>query len=210
MGKILKGNFLSKGKYGGSASTKQSSGVVYQLHVLLLYCEPLIWRRIQVPASMKLSGLHTVLQACMGWSDSHLHQFRVGNAFYEPADLNDDWDPVKSLDENSFALANLEDDMRYRFFYDYDFGDGWRHEIRLEKVVLPSEKPLTYPVLLAGERACPPEDVGGPPGYDNFLAAMRDTKSEDYEDMRKWYGSDSFDPDTFELAEINKILKKIK
>jgi hypothetical protein len=208
MGKILKGNFLSKGKKKGSAATKQSPGTVYQLHVLLLYCEPLIWRRILVPANMKLSGLHTVLQVCMGWSDSHLHQFRVGNAFYGPAALNDDWSPVNSLDEQRFALANLEDDMRYRFFYDYDFGDGWQHEIRIEKVFLPDEKPLKYPVLLAGERACPPEDIGGPPGYDNFLAAMSDPKSEDYEGMRKWYGSDSFNPDAFERAEINKILKK--
>ncbi len=182
----------------------------YRLKISLLYLEPPIWRLVQVPAEMTLANLHEVIQLCMGWTDSHLHQFVVGDNFYAPSDLDDDWSQVKMLDEGKYKLCDLEAEMQNRFIYEYDFGDGWQHEIKIEKVIHPEKNPSGYPVLMAGERACPPEDIGGPPGYENFLAALSDPENEDHREMLDWYGTESFDPDYFEMDGINKILKKMK
>ena len=202
MAKVIKGNFSTK--------QKKTPPTAYQLKVSLLYSEPLIWRRVQVPGTMTLSRLHDVIQLCMGWTDSHLHQFMIGSNFYGPADLNDDWSEMKTHDETRFKLCDLEGDMRLRFIYEYDFGDGWQHEIEIEKVIAPDEKSPKHPVLLAGERACPPEDIGGVPGYENFLEIMNDPENEEHEELRDWYGSDDFDPEYFEMEKINEILIKIK
>jgi hypothetical protein len=209
MAKIIKGNFSAKQQTGNAGKMKTPIGA-YQLKVSLLYSEPLIWRRVQVPGNLTLAKLHDVIQLCMGWTDTHLHQFMIGRNFYGPVDMDDEWSEIKALDETKFRLCDLEADMRKRCMYEYDSGDGWQHEIEIEKVVGPDEKPSNYPVLLGGARACPPEDIGGIPGYEDFLATMSDPESKEYEDMRDWYGSDTFDPDFFEMAEINKILKKIK
>ncbi len=210
MAKIIQGNFPATGKKKGKPVKKNSPAAAYQLKVSLRYCEPLIWRRIQVPGSMSLSRLHDLIQLCMGWTDIHLHQFVIGNNLYGPPDLDDEWSEGKAFDESRFKLCDLEADMRQQFTYEYDFGDGWQHEIRIEKIIAADEKTTQYPVLLAGERACPPEDIGGPPGYEDFLAAISDPESEEYGEMRDWYGSDTFEPDFFEIKEINTILKRMK
>lgn len=210
MAKIIQGNFPVKEKAKGGTAKSTDSAAMYQLKISLLYCDPPIWRRVQVPANMTLSKLHQVIQLSMGWADTHMHQFMIGNKFYSPADLEDNWQEIKALDESKFKLRDLEADLLQRFSYEYDFGDGWLHEIRLETIVTPDEKTAKHPVLLAGERACPPEDIGGPPGYEDFLAAMSDTKAEGYAEMLEWYGSGTFDPDFLVIDEINKHLKKIK
>ena len=210
MAKIIKGNFSAIQRKTDNEDQKKNPAAAYQLKVSLLYSAPLIWRRVQVPGNLTLAKLHDVIQLCMGWTDTHLHQFMIGRNLYGPTDLNDDWSEVKALDESAFRLCDLEAEMRKRCIYEYDFGDGWQHEIEIEKVISPAEKSSEYPVLLAGVRACPPEDIGGVPGYENFLEVMNDPQSEDYAEMLRWYGSETFDPDFFEMAEINKILKKIK
>jgi len=209
VGKVIKGKFPAALQKQSKPATQKTSMAAYQLKVSLLYCAPPIWRRIQVPGSMTLAKLHDVIQFSMGWTDTHLHQFMVGNNFYAPQDEEDDRGEIKALDETKFKLCELEADMRQRFMYEYDFGDGWRHEIKIESIAASGEKPLKHPVLLAGEHACPPEDIGGPPGFEDFLAAINDPGNENYEDMRDWYGSD-FDPDFFEIDTINRLLKKIK
>lgn len=208
MAKIIKGNFSAKQQTANAGKKKTPVGA-YQLKVSLLYSEPLIWRRIQVPVNLTLARLHDVIQLCMGWTDTHLHQFMIDRNFYGPVDIGDDWSEIKALDESKFRLCDLVADMQKRCVYEYDFGDGWQHEIEIEKVIDPADKPSNYPVLLAGERACPPEDIGGIPGYEDFLAAMSDPESDEYEDMRGWYGNGTFDPNFFEMVGINKILKKI-
>jgi hypothetical protein len=209
MAKVIKGNFPAMQKKMGKPPTKKTPAAAYQLKISLLYCAPLIWRRIQVPGSMTLSRFHDVIQLCMGWTDSHLHQFMIGIRSYGPANVGDHWGAVKDLDESKFTLNELESDIRQRCMYIYDFGDSWEHEIRIESIAAPGEKPLKHPVLLAGEHACPPEDIGGPPGFETFLDAMSAPGNENYDEMRDWYGSD-FDPDFFEIDKINKVLRKIK
>ena len=210
MGKVIRGKFPAAQKKQSKPGKNKTVMPGYQLKVSLLYSEPLIWRRLQVSGSMTLAKLHDVIQLCMGWTDSHLHQFMISNNFYVPAGLEDDWGEIKVFDETKFKLCDLEVDIRKQCMYEYDFGDGWQHQIEIEKVIALNEKPPQYPVLLAGERACPPEDIGGPSGYDDFLAIISDPEDEEYEEMRDWYGSDDFDPDFFEMKEINKILKKMK
>lgn len=210
MAKIIKGNFSATRGNKKKVVKKKAPVAAYRLKVSLLYCEPRIWRRVQVPGNMTLAGLHDVIQLCMGWTDTHLHQFIIGNDFYGTEDLNDDWSEIKTLDESKFKICDLEADMRMRCRYEYDFGDSWQHEIKIEKVIPPDEKVPPYPVLLAGERSCPPENIGGPPGYEDFLAAINDPESKESAEMLDWYGSDDFDPDYFEMEAINKLLKKMK
>jgi len=209
MAKVIKGNFPALQKKKSGPATKKTPAADYQVKISLLYCAPLIWRRVQVPGSMTLARFHDVIQLCMGWSDSHLHQFIIGSKSYGPANVGDQWGAVKDLDESKFTLNELESDIRQRCIYIYDFGDSWEHAIRIESVSAPGEKPLKHPFLLAGEHACPPEDIGGPPGFEDFLEAMSAPGNENYEEMREWYGSD-FDPDFFDIGQINKILKKLK
>jgi len=210
MGKIIQGKFPAKLKKMDNPAQAKALATSYQFKITLLYCKPPIWRRIQVPGNLTLSRLHDVIQLCMGWTDSHLHRFVIGDHFYGPADLDDDWSETKNFDERKFKLYDLEADMRRRFMYEYDFGDSWLHKIRIEKVIAPGEKNPGHPVLLAGERACPPEDIGGPPGYEDFLDAISDSENEEHEDVLDWYGSDDYDPEYFEADAINKILKKVK
>lgn len=205
MGKIIKGKFPAAPKIKGKTATGGTPAAVYQLKISLLYSEPLIWRRLQVPGHLTLAKLHEVLQLAMGWTDSHLHQFTIGDKFYAPP-VDDGWGEIEIADEKEFTVAALEADMRQRFIYDYDFGDSWRHEVKIEKVILAEEK-TGRPMLLAGERACLPEDVGGIPGYENFLAVLADPDNEEHGAMLAWCGGD-FDPDYLDLAGINEMLKK--
>jgi hypothetical protein len=193
-----------------AAATKPAMPVAaYQLKVTLSHCRPPIWRRILVPGHLSLFKLHDVLQLCMGWTDTHLHQFTIGKRFYGDPANDEGWGMSKILDERRHKLGYLELETGSGFSYEYDFGDGWEHKIKVEKIVPPEKNPPRHPVLLDGKRACPPEDVGGPYGYMEFLEAIADPEHEEHEAMQEWLGGD-FDPDYFDPAEINDILKKIK
>lgn len=211
MSEVIKGNFPQQKSKAVKKGNEENVGNAYQFTISLLGSDPLIWRLIQVPGKISLAKFHNVIQLCMGWTDSHLHQFMAGEKLYGPADVDDDWGGVKNLDESQFKLNELESDIEQRFMYIYDFGDSWEHKINLEKTIRPDEKSfLNYPVLLEGERACPPEDIGGIPGYEDFLAALKDPKNEDHTEMLDWYGSRTYDPEYFATDEINNILKKMK
>lgn len=168
---------------------------VLQLKLTLKWSKPPIWRRVQVKDNLRLGDLHAVIQAAMGWGDCHLHQFSIqGRNFGVPSD--EDWEDV--ADEDKVRLAGLGLGPKRRFTYEYDFGDGWQHEILVEKV-LPSEDGVKYPRCSAGKMACPPEDCGGIYGYYNMLAVVADPAHPDHADLRDWLG-DSFKPDEFDLA----------
>jgi len=106
-------------------------------------------------------------------------------------------------------LCDLKAKIRKNFIYEYDFGDSWQHEIKVEKVIAAKETILKHPILLAGERACPPEDVGGIPGYEEFLAALKNPEDEENAEILEWYGEE-YDPDLFAMDAINKLLKKLR
>lgn len=181
--------------------------MAYRLKVTLKGSRPPIWRRIEVPGHITLAKLHQVLQVAMGWTDSHLHQFIIGKTYYGTPDP--DFDLFGDTEnECNFKLQQVAPREKMKFRYEYDFGDGWEHEILVEKV-FPLTEERRHPVCLKGVKACPPEDIGGLWGYYDFLEIMEDTKHPEHEEMLEWLG-DTFDPDRFDLEEVNQRLKKIK
>jgi hypothetical protein len=186
-------------------SKQHKPPVVYQLKVTLKGTKPPIWRRIQVTGDTSLLKLHQILQIVMGWYDSHLHQFIVGGTYYGIPDPDFPYD-IKS--EKRATLSHVVSQEKAKFIYEYDFGDSWEHEIVVEKILQP-EAGTHYPVCLAGKRAGPPEDCGGVWGYYEFLEALHNSKHPEHEEMREWIGGE-FDPDAFEVDEINRALKSIR
>lgn len=176
---------------------------IFRFKITLLDIKPPIWRRIEVPDGA-LNNLHEQIQIAMGWTNSHLHQFEIDGRDYADPELLDDCWEEEFIDSTTVRLSRLLESKRrsFRFFYEYDFGDGWRHEIVYEELV-PAEPRLKYPRCVDGARACPPESVGGPWGYSDFLEAIRDPKREEHRDMLEWVGG-GFDPEKFSPTAATK------
>ena len=186
-----------------AARKKHTIPKLYELHVELEDIEPRIWRKILVPGSLKLSHLHDLLQLVMGWNNSHLHSFQFGKKVFSsrPTDLED----LDMLDEGKYTFERALADSARGFVYEYDFGDSWRHLIQVKLVTQPNTE-WFYPLCVAGARAAPPDDVGGPPGYTEFLAAIQNPKHPEHESMLSWIGG-AFDPEGFDLNMINRTLR---
>jgi hypothetical protein len=184
--------------------------MVYRLKVTLKGNKPPIWRRLEVPGSITLAKLHRILQVAMGWTNSHLHSFNIGETHYQEPDP--DGDPFFSMaeekNEKRFKLQQVAFREKMKFLYEYDFGDDWEHEILVEKI-FPMTDDRRHPICIKGVRACPPEDIGGMWGYYRFLKILQDPEHPEHEDMMEWAGG-HFDPEQFDLDEINKQLSKIK
>ncbi len=180
---------------------------IYQIKITLKYIRPPIWRRVQVRADVTLAEFHRLLQIAMGWYDSHLHQFIVGKTYYGTPDI-DEFSELNLKDDSKAQLGRVLTKPKQKLIYEYDFGDGWEHEILLEKVFAP-EPGVRYPRCIGGARACPPEDCGGAGGYENFLAAIRDPGHEEHDEYLDWIGG-AFDPEEFELDEVDTVLRHIK
>ena len=176
-----------------------------QLHVELEEVTPVVWRRIWVPTAVKLARLHDMLQAAMGWSDSHLHAFSVGDVRYG---MCLDEHPEGEIDDQSVTVRHA---LRGRghFLYEYDFGDGWSHRITIEREIRTIHG-LKFAVCVAGENACPPEDSGGPDGYEYFLEALADPAHDEHDDYVAWNGGPVFDRTVFDLVEVNAALQKVR
>ncbi len=178
---------------------------VYQLKVTLRGVRPAIWRRLQVPSTLNLGQLHHVLQISMGWTDSHLHQFSVAGECIGVPDPHDLWG-APAFDERKFRLEQIAQ-ATSRFTYEYDFGDGWTHDVVIEGAeVLPELNPDQ--ICLGGRRACPPEDCGGPYGYGDLLQAVLNPKHPDHAEKLDWLGS-HWDPEAFDIDAINKELRPL-
>jgi len=174
---------------------------IFQLKVQLREIRPPVWRRVLVPGDMDLAELHEVVQAAMGWTNSHLHEFETGGARYGVPDP--DWELDEVADESGVKLSRIAREGS-RLQYAYDFGDGWQHDVIVEKVLRPDPR-LRYPCCVAGRRACPPEDVGGPWGYQDFLVAVGDPGHDEHERWLEWAGG-RFDPAEFDLATVDKAV----
>lgn len=177
-----------------------------QVHISLAEIEPVIWRRLIVPADWTLDQLHLGIQAAFGWANYHLHEFLIGGLRYgDTATLNDGaFDDARVCDSTQVRLRDFQRD-RVEFDYLYDFGDGWRHLVRLEESILLEPAPK-FASCIAGARARPPEDVGGISGYERFLEILADPDDPEYADTKRWCGG-HFNPDWFELNQINKDLR---
>lgn len=181
---------------------------VYQLKIVLSGVRPQIWRRVQVPADIPLEELHLVLQAAMGWTNSHLHSFTFGERHYTMPYEEGALEELRMEDERERDLSELITEPKETFAYDYDFGDNWQHVITLEKI-LPAALDTKYPVCLEGKRACPPEDCGGAWGYADLLKVLRNPAHPEYKDMRAWAGR-KFDAEVFDVERFPRDLRKLR
>ena len=170
---------------------------VYQIHIALIRFEPTIWRRASIPADLNLADFHTIVQILMGWDNEHLFQFIKGKNIYSPDD--EEFENIK--------LSDLLKKQNEKVIYEYDFGDSWKHEIILEKIL--DNEIFNFPICLGGEMSCPPEDCGGVWGYSDLLEIVKNPEHEDYENFIEQMGGD-FDPKHFDLDEVNAVLKRIK
>jgi hypothetical protein len=183
-----------------SPTTSGASALAYQLYVELEWVRPKVWRRLLVPVTIELPMLHVILLFGMGWLGGHIHEFVIGRESYGPVDMAD-LDHI--MDEEGVTLRQMLG-ARKTFVYVYDYGDDWRHKVKVEKIVQLDE-PISGSVCIGGENACPPADVGGSPGYEEFLAAMADPDHPEHLELKEWIGG-SFDPTAFSLAEVNERL----
>lgn len=176
-----------------------------QLRIELLEMKPAVWRRVIVPASIKLPKLHRVIQGAMGWEDVHLHEFEIGKSRYGIPDP--EFPDPAMLNESSMTLASSLNGAK-SFTYTYYFGDDWRHRIQVEDI-LPADTPVKKAQCIAGEGACPPENVGGSGGYADLLRILHRPEHEDYQHMVQWCGG-PIDPQYFDLEKTQARLAKIK
>jgi hypothetical protein len=174
---------------------------VFQLKITLNNVKPPIWRRVQV-RDCTLATFHEIIQIGMGWLDGHLHVFEIDDKQF--GDL-DQWEDEPDVhDSRKLKLSQLVDDGLMRMRYIYDMGDGWGHTIEIEKM-LDAEPGVEYSRCIAGERACPPEDCGGPRGYADLLEALNDPKHERHAELKEWLGR-PFDAEAFDLEDVNGAL----
>ncbi|KIL96922.1 TnpR protein [Paramagnetospirillum magnetotacticum MS-1] len=177
---------------------------IARIRIELQDIEPKIWRRVDVPLSTSLMGLHDIIQVAMGWQDEHLFDFRVGDKIYSEPYPDDDMYERKTYNAKSIRLKTLVERGVGQFLYTYDFGDNWQHDIVIEGV-RDGEAEIDYPVFVDGARRCPPDDVGGAPGFMDFLEAMLNPTHEEHRRMIEWYGK-SFDPLDINEAHVRRVL----
>lgn len=176
---------------------------VYQLKITLMGVEPPIWRRVLV-GDCSLESLHFMIQRVMGWGNDHLYEFEVGKKRYAGTDP---MGMMGTAESSRISLSRAAPTVGAKFYYIYDFGDDWRHEILVEAFG-PPEEGREYPFCLGGERACPPEDVGGVWGYMDLVEALEDPEHERHEEFMEWL--EEFDPEGFDLDTVNEALKSFR
>jgi hypothetical protein len=185
----------------------KTTATVHQFKITLDHVKPAVWRRIQLPSDASFWDLHCAINDAMGWEDMHLHAFQIGdkrNSIDIGIPMEDDmpWTDTATLADWDVPIASHLDQTGTHCTYLYDFGDDWSHKVLLEAIV-PREAKLKYPRCLAGARACPPEDCGGPLGYARLCDILKDPNrtDEEAEDLLDWVGDD-FDPEAFDASKV--------
>lgn len=184
------------------------SDAVVRLKIILADTEPPIWRRLEVPAEFTLKDLHGVIQAAMRWTNSHLYLFNVGRETIPGPGLGEvGFGAAPRISAGRVSLTDLAAGGIKRFRYVYDMGDGWEHDIRIERVFTGDLK-TEYPRFVDGGLRAPPDDSGGVPGFYDFLEAINDPKHPEHDHWYEWYGG-AFDPDDIEAGCIHRDLARI-
>ena len=189
-----------------------SADTIARLKITLDRVKPAVTRHVEVPLDIRLDRLHLTIQAAMGWTNSHLYEIRAADVSWSTPSSDTGW-ADDFLDARKARLVDVLEDVgvkKLRYFY--DFGDGWQHTVKLERLVDPEPGAL-YPRLIAASGRCPPEDVGGPWGYAELLEAIHDPKHQRHADLKDWIPDnfDPNDPDTDTLAfEVAMLAKPIR
>lgn len=185
----------------------EETAIVYRFKITLKDTRPPIWRRIETK-DVTLEELHELIQTAMGWTNSHLHQFEIGGTRYtDPRFMEHACDDFGAVSYAGIRVSDLvsQHGKKLRLDYEYDFGDGWQHAIVLEQVT-DAEPGVSYPRCTGGNRACPPEDVGGVWGFAEFVEAITDSDHEQHEEFLEWYGP--FDPTEFDPRKATRRMKR--
>lgn len=171
---------------------------ITRIRISLAHTRPEIWRVVDVPVDLNLQTLHGVMEAAMGWLDAHLWHFDDGERYYGtpyPDDPDDNLVAAKNV-----KLRTLIERGVLELVYLYDMGDSWEHVLTLGPVAA-GESDIDYPRFVSGERRGPPEDVGGAPGFEQFLKVIKNRKHPEHEDAMNWYVEgygEPFDPVVFD------------
>jgi hypothetical protein len=181
-------------------AAKSAATAFVHLKVTLQYIRPLIWRRLRLPDTTNLGDLSQIIQAAMGWDGGHLHAFEIGGEQFGDPSITD-----FVRNERKTTIKSLRRDGVHRFGYTYDFGDSWEHDILIEKKG-PSPDAPAGAACVAGKRNCPPEDCGGPPGYDALLAALADPENPESREVLEWADGD-YDPEEFSLEVADRRVR---
>lgn len=207
----------------------------YQFMVTLDHVQPAVWRQIALPAELDFYDLHSVIQTAMGWTDSHLFSFELEEAestnrirlLGDEESVEENFQQAQHFMQSPPEKGSYEESMFQHFIrtkvllardihldtyveeielftYAYDFGDGWTHQVKLEKIIDDFE--YDAPTILAGEGDCPPEDVGGPPGYEEFKRVMKNKKNPEHAHMKAWAKEQGFK--AFDIDEANATLEE--
>jgi hypothetical protein len=201
---VYVGDGAQRPKKKSVAVERQTGALIYEVQVTLDHITPPIWRRFTVPAAITLEQFHAALLAVMGWSGGHLYEFRVrGETYGDPEALGDpDVTPAAVM-----TLAQAVHRRQGTFYYVYDWGDEWWHQIKLRDY-RPQAPGETVPRILDGARACPPEDVGGVWGYGDFLEAVQNPTHPEHAAMLSWVGG-SWDPEHFDRELLQRRLTAV-
>lgn len=185
-----------------STALRNAQPKTFQIKVTLRDVKPPVWRRLTVPSDISLPALHGVLQSALGWGNCHLHLFRVRDRVFAPR--CDEFDSIGE-DSRDVALEQIAPRKGSRVVYEYDFGDGWSHDIVVEDIV---DGQCSSVRCLKGRRRCPPEDCGGPWGYAELCEALADPTHQRHHELREWV-PDGFDPEEFDVVDTDAIVRDI-
>lgn len=179
------------------------SQTIFQLKITLMGSQkPPIWRQVQITADIDFQQLHAIIQGAMGWTNSHLHAFTDQRRNFSIG-MPDEFDIDETQDGREEKVQDYLSAKGDTLIYEYDFGDSWEHRVEVQKV-LEAEPGETYPKLLKGKGACPPEDCGGIWGYYNLVEAINNPKHESHEDMVEWTGLKKWDVNEFDEASAHE------
>lgn len=188
-------------------SAADSLNEIATLRIELLDTDPVIWRQLEVPTSITLKGLHDVVQAAMGWYNQHLWEFRQAKQRWGQPIPGDDWGgSPPTFKADKVRLREILKTRKTVLEYTYDFGDSWDHRLTITDV-RPGDPDVEYPRYIVGERAAPPEDCGGIPGFYNALDILADPKHPDHAEIADWF--DEYDPDTIDELVLKVALSRI-
>jgi hypothetical protein len=201
----LLGSTIDPAEMPGSRRPHKAE-TVFQLKVTLNNVRPPVWRRIQTK-DCTLEKLHALIQVAMGWEFDHPYRFVIGGVKYVDLDTMNDGEAEDACATELGDVLPIRN-LRPRFLYEYDFGDEWIHQVIVEER-FPPEHGVRYPRCVGGERACPPEDCGGPWDYADFVEAVQNPDHERHEELLEWMGGD-FDPEAFDIEAVNRRLAKVR
>jgi hypothetical protein len=182
---------------------RATANQIYRIKVSLAEIEPPVWRRLLVPAEMTLAKLHGVLQDAMGWTNSHLHCFEIAGRRIGMVGVEEDSPELGN--ERRVRVASVLLKKGAKLVYRFDYGDDWEHVVEVEDVVA-ADRRLSYPLCIAGARACPPEDCGGAGGYEDLLSVLASPGHEEHDETLTWVGG-HFDPDAFDANAVNRLFR---